>query len=198
MTEADPRMPFETPEIRPLAADRPGASPSGARRPAARATIGKNRVADLARSFGSPLWVLDEDAMRASCRRLVAAFERRWKDVRIGYSVKTNYLSAVVAVARDEGAFGEVVSGFEYAICRDLGIPGDEIVFNGPWKTDDELRRAFEDGAIVNVDGDDELRRVIAIARTFDRPVPVGIRVNMRLNHPPWDKFGFGRPLSSG
>jgi diaminopimelate decarboxylase len=187
----DHRLPFEMPEIRPLASDAPHANLPDARRPAARPFLGAHRVADLAARFGSPLWVLDEDAMRAACRRLAAAFRARWDDVTIGYSVKTNYLSAVVAIARSEGFWGEVVSGFEYEICRDLGIPGGEIVFNGPWKTDAELRRAFAEGAWVNVDGEDELRRVIAIARELDRPVPVGIRVNMRLNYPPWDKFGF-------
>ncbi len=185
------RRPYSPPEISPLSSL--GAKPpSAVRRPETRPVLGGVRVDALAAEFGTPLYVLDEDALRRRYREMIGAFRRRYSDVKIGWSVKTNWLSAVAAILRSEGAWGEVVSGFEYGICRDLGIPGSEIIFNGPWKTDDELRRAFAEGAHVNIDGDDELRRVARIARDADAPVSVGMRVNLKLNYPPWDKFGFG------
>jgi diaminopimelate decarboxylase len=193
--------PYAPPELSPLAAAVPFRPPADSRRPPIREHVGRNRVVDLLERFGSPLYVLDEDALRERYRVFRDAFVSRWPETTVTWSVKTNWLSAVAAILRSEGAFGEVVSGFEYEICRDLGIPGSEIVFNGPWKRDEELLRAFDEGAHVTIDGDDELRRVIALSKTRPKPFPVGIRVNQKLNYPPWDKFGFsledGRALET-
>lgn len=186
------KLPWETPELRSLPSSLLDRPPGAERRPEPLPRIGRHSVAALVAHFGSPLVVIDEDALRAAYRGLVGAFRRLWRDTVIGYSVKTNYLSSIVAALRSEGAFGEVVSGFEYRLCRDLGIPGAQILFNGPWKTDEDLRTAFVEGSHVNLDGDDEIGRAAAIAETLDRPASVGIRVNMKLNDPPWDKFGFG------
>lgn len=165
--------------------------PSEWNRPMPRPVLGEHTVESLVKQFGSPLGVVDEDRLRAMCRRVTKAFQAHWPRTRLACSVKTNYLSAIVAVIRDEGGLGEVVSGFEYGICRDLGIPGAEIIFNGPYKPDSELRLALEEGAVVNIDNDDELRRIIAMAPSLKKRGRVGIRANLKLNDPPWDKFGF-------
>ncbi len=185
------RLPYQSPELYGLPGgplDRP---PRSERRIESCPEVFGHDVRELAERFGSPLCVYDESALRSAYRRMIGAFREGWKDTYIGASVKTNYLSALVSILRSEGAWGEVVSGFEYRLCRDLGIPGNEIIFNGPWKTDEDLRTAFAEGAIVNLDGDDELERVECIAAELGRPVKVGLRVNMQLNYPPWDKFGF-------
>ncbi|RPI71252.1 MAG: diaminopimelate decarboxylase, partial [Desulfobacteraceae bacterium] len=44
---------------------------------------------------------------------------------------------------------------------------------------------------MVNLDSFDELELAGAVAKEIGRPAQVGIRVNMRLNYPAWDKFGF-------
>ncbi|MDP6539410.1 MAG: alanine racemase, partial [Planctomycetota bacterium] len=187
----DAPPPYASPELYGVTDGPLGRPPGDERRIEAAPTVAGHDVAGLVERFGSPLYVLDEGALRQAYRRLIGAFREGWEDTFIGVSVKTNYLSAVVAAVRDEGAFGEVVSGFEYRLCRDLGIPGDEILFNGPWKTDDDLRLAFEEGATVNLDGDDELERVESIAAELGVEVAVGLRINMQVNYPPWDKFGF-------
>lgn len=185
------KTPYETPELGLISAGLATRTPHPSRRPATMPRLGNHDVEALVRQFGSPLCVFDEDTLRGAYRSMLKAFNSRWPRTRIAWSVKTNYISAIAAVLRSEGAYGEVVSGFEYGICRDIGIPGAEIIFNGPWKSDSELRTAFSEGAQVNIDGRDELTRVLAIADTLDKPVRVGMRVNVRLNYPPWDKFGF-------
>ncbi len=185
-------LPPESPELYSAVAGPVGRPPGPERRIPAMPEVAGHDVKDLVQRFGSPLCVFDESKLRAAYQRMISSFRAGWEDTYIGASVKTNYLSAVVATFRSEGAWGEVVSGFEYRLCRDLGIPGDQILFNGPWKTDDDLRTAFAEGAKVNLDGDDELERVVRLAAEFERPVAVGLRVNMQVNYPPWDKFGFG------
>lgn len=148
-------------------------------------------VQNLISDYGSPLYVVAESTLRRSYRELAQAFTGRYPRTTIAYSYKTNYLSAICAILHQEGAWAEVVSGFEYEIAGRLGVPGRMIVFNGPYKKPEEMKRAFIDGAAVNLDSLDELKTAGEVARALGRKVKVGIRVNMQLNYPAWDKFGF-------
>lgn len=191
MARQKPKERYESPELHALPGGPFERPPHESRRTSALSQVAGHDVKALVERFGSPLCVIDESCLRGAYQRMIAAFRRGWPDTLIGCSVKTNYLSAVVATLRSEGAWGEVVSGFEYRLCRDLGIPGAEILFNGPYKTDEDLRLAFDEGAYVHLDSDDELERAIALSQGFAKPRPVGLRCSMRLNYPPWDKFGF-------
>ncbi len=148
-------------------------------------------VRDLANKYGSPLFVLSVKQLRDKYRDLDRAFRTRYPKFQIAYSYKTNYMKSVCSILHQEGAWAEVVSGFEYDIAANLGVPGEQTIFNGPYKTRDELKRAFEAGSIVNIDNYDEMLVVEDIADEMGRILDVGIRINMDLNDPPWHKFGF-------
>ena len=148
-------------------------------------------VRELIEQYGSPLWVLSEATLRRKYREFYRAFSLRYPKVVIAYSYKTNYLSGVCAVLHQEGAWAEVVSGFEYTIAEALGIPGPRIVFNGPHKTEEQLLTAIERGSRINVDSYEEIYLLEELAKGRDKPVEVGVRVNMSLGYPPWTRFGF-------
>ncbi len=150
-----------------------------------------HQIETLLSEYGSPLYVVSEAVLRRSYRNMFTAFSKRYEKTVIAYSYKTNYLSGICAVMHQEGAWAEVVSGFEYEMARRLGIKGDKIIFNGPYKKPAELSRAFTDGASVNLDSVDECKIAEQVAETLGRKVKVGIRINMQLNYPAWDKFGF-------
>lgn len=114
-------------------------------------------TADLLDRFGSPLFIVSESTLRSLYRGFRACFTEADIDTRVAYSYKTNYLPAICAILHEEGAWAEVVSGMEYSLARALGVPANEIVFNGPHKKRDELETALGEGAIVNVDGFDDL-----------------------------------------
>lgn len=153
-------------------------------------------VENLLEKYGSPLYVISENTLRNRFREFRDAFVSRYPDTTIAYSFKTNYLSAICAILAQEGAWAEVVSGFEYDIAEDLGIPGNQIVFNGPYKPTQDLTRAVENRSIINVDSFNELYQLEEISRRNNEVVEIGLRVNMQLNAPTWDKFGFN--LESG
>ena len=148
-------------------------------------------VRELVERFGSPLWVVSEDNLRERFRDLYRAFSTRYPKVAIGYSYKTNFLSGICALFHQEGAWAEVVSGFEYDMAANLGVPGDRIIFNGPYKTKPELRRAIQQGSLINIDSYQEIDDLEELARQLDVEVKVGIRVNMQLYEGDWDRFGF-------
>ena len=114
-------------------------------------------IPELVKQFGSPLFVYSEKTIRRKYRQHYTAFSTRYPDVCIGWSYKTNYLKAICALMHEQGAVAEVVSRMEYEKAQALGIPGNQIIFNGPHKSRESLTKAVRDGAIINVDHLDEI-----------------------------------------
>lgn len=148
-------------------------------------------VEALLQRFGSPLFVVSESRLGGEFRDFRDAFRQLYAETEVAYSYKTNYLTGIRALLHDEGAWAEVVSGLEYEMAKRLGVPSDRIVFNGPWKTEDDLRRAVKDGAWINVDSFDELASLEEVARAEGVRAPVGLRVTAQATEAPWEKFGF-------
>ncbi len=156
-----------------------------------------HQVAELVTKFGSPLFVGSERILRERYQKLYRAFSTRYPNFQVAWSYKTNYLKAVCSLYHKLGAWAEVVSGFEYELARRLGRPGPEIIFNGPYKDEAELERAFRDGALVHADNHDELSRMEMVAGRTGMEPQIGIRVNLDCGmYPPWSRFGFN--LESG
>ena len=148
-------------------------------------------VAALVKEFGSPLFLLSEKMLRAQYQSFRKTFTAPGIDTVIGYSYKTNYLKAICSILHQEGAWAEVVSGMEYALARSLGVPGEQIIFNGPYKTRDELMQAVKDVALINVDGFDELKMLTDVAEKLGKKARIGLRINFKYGASPWTKFGF-------
>ncbi len=157
-----------------------------------RDTIADVAVSDLVEQHGSPLFVMVEDVLRQKYQDAHRAFSTRYPRVQFAWSYKTNYLKSVCQVFHQEGAIAEVVSDFEYAKARALGIDGSDIIFNGPYKEETILRQAVADGARIQIDNLDELSLLERIATEQNLVIPVGIRINMTAgSEPTWTKFGF-------
>ena len=149
-------------------------------------------VASLTADFGSPLFVYSERKIRENFRNAKRAFETRYPKVQFAWSYKTCYLNAICDIFHQEGSWAEVVSRFEYEKALNNGVPGEKILFNGPDKTDDDLRLAVKNSSPIHVDHLDELCRLIEIATHADKKPRVAIRVNMDTGvYPMWDRFGF-------
>jgi diaminopimelate decarboxylase len=154
-------------------------------------------IDDLVAKHGSPLFVFSERTIRERYRDAFQAFSRRYPNVTFAWSYKTNYLNAICQVMHQEGAIAEVVSEMEYSKARALGIPGREIVFNGPLKSLQALETAVREGATVNVDHLDEICDLETVATKLGQKVKCGIRLNLDAGiYPVWSRFGFN--LESG
>ncbi len=151
----------------------------------------------LCREFGSPLFVFSERRMRLRANEAKVAFRRKCPATRLGWSYKTNYLDAICSIFHSEGSLAEVVSGMEYEKARRLGVPGTDIIFNGPAKTESELERAVQERAIIHADHLEELAVLELIAERTRMKPSVGLRVSVDAGvHPRWERFGFD--LESG
>lgn len=149
-------------------------------------------VARLAETYGSPLFVFTERAIREKYQELTTVFSRCYPKVQHAWSYKTNYLKAICRAFHRLGSWAEVVSGMEYEMALGNGVDPQKIIFNGPFKPYEALKQALINGSKVNIDSMDELYDAERIADETGSPVSIGIRVNMALGTTMiWDRFGF-------
>ena len=150
------------------------------------------KVSDLTDQFGSPLFVFSETHLREKFRSLNNAFSTRYPNIKFGWSYKTNYLPAICSIMHAEGACAEVVSEMEYDKARALGVPGDQIIYNGPSKTYESLKRAVRENAKIHIDHLDELVLLEKLADELKQIITVAMRLNMDTGiYPQWSRFGF-------
>ncbi len=153
-------------------------------------------LSELADSYGTPLYVVFESRLQTAYRNFLDAFSKKWPQITIAYSYKTNSLLAVCRLFHSLGAWAEVTSGVELYAAQRLEVQPSHVIFNGPHKTDDELEAIQRMGYCVNIDGWYELERLSALAERLG-PCSVGLRVNPGNKQlPHWDKFGFS--MTSG
>jgi len=131
-------------------------------------------VVELAETYGTPLYVTDEDMVRDNFRRYNSAFVAADKY----YAVKANGNLAILKILASEGAGADVFSGGELQLVKLAGIPRNKILFNGNSKSEEDLRAVVDAGVKVSVDSQDEMRTLSAIAVAMDKEVEIAIRVN--------------------
>lgn len=149
-------------------------------------------VKALIEQYGSPVFVLSELKMRQNYRSALRAFSTRYPRVQFAWSYKTHYNNAVCNVFHQEGSWAEVVSGFEYKKALANGVPGSNIIFNGPDKHLDEIKLAIENDSLIHIDHFEELYLLLDACAHVDKKPRVAIRVNMDTGiYPIWDRFGF-------
>jgi diaminopimelate decarboxylase len=135
-------------------------------------------VSRLASEFGTPLYVYDRETIVSQFRSLRAAFASRFPKLRIHYALKANGNGALLAVLRAEGAAPEVVSLGEIVMALRAGWAGDEILFTSSSKGPEEIAKAVEIGAVLNVDSRDELEQAATSAAAAGKRVRISFRIN--------------------
>lgn len=141
--------------------------------------IGDCDVVALAREYGTPLYIYDENGLRENCRRFVKAFKAGWPRMDVTYACKAFAVGAMLRLAHDEGLGLDVASVGELSLARSVRIPSASITFHGAYKKREELETAIQAGVgHVVVDSLEEVGDLIAAARHLDRMQPVLVRIN--------------------
>ena len=140
--------------------------------------IGGCDVVELAREFGTPLYIVDEKKLRADYQRFIDGFRKFYPKTDVGYSYKTNPLPEAIRVLHDCGALAEGISHFELWLALKLGVTPSNIILNGPAKTPDAVDLAVARRIkLINIDSLHEIEIVAAAAARHGAKQPVGVRV---------------------
>src|ERR671913_2059963 len=132
-------------------------------------------ISRIAEEYGTPFYLYHGEMIVERVRRV-----REAVGTEVAFSLKANPNLAVcqlIASQREAGA--EVASSGELVGAGAAGFEPEDIVFAGPAKTDDELRRSVEEGIFaVNVESLNEINRLAAVAEAAGKKIGVGLRVN--------------------
>jgi len=109
-------------------------------------TLGGCDAVALAREFGTPLYVFDEETLRQQCRGFQSELRSRHADAAVAYGAKAYLGRALCALMAEEGMDLDIVSGGELAIARSVGFPAERMYFHGNNKSEEELREALDYG----------------------------------------------------
>jgi diaminopimelate decarboxylase len=154
--------------------------------------IGRHDTVSLAARFGTPLYVTDEDRVRARYREVHAALSSRYDRVRVLYAAKANGNPAILRALADEGSGADVFSAGELTLALWAGMDPDRLLFNGSSKSPADLALAVEKGVRVSVDSLDELHSLDRIAGEAGETAEIAFRVNPALEVPTHPKIATG------
>ena len=128
--------------------------------------IGAHDTVELAREYGTPLYVMDEDRIRERCRTYIAAMREAFGNrARPLYASKAASFRQIYRVMKEEGMGVDVVSSGEVYTAYSVGFPMENAYFHSNNKTDADIRYAMECGiGYFVVDNYEELDAIERIA----------------------------------
>lgn len=139
------------------------------------------RVADLAREHGTPLFVYSKASMLAA----LAAYQKGFagRKAQICYAMKANSSLSILKLFAHAGCGFDIVSGGELERVLAAGGSPSKIIFSGVGKTRAEMGRALDVGIqCFNVESEEELDVLSAVALDVRKVAPVSIRVNPNVD----------------
>lgn len=142
-------------------------------------TIGSYDTVELAKKYGTPAYVFDENEIRKNLREFKKSIEDEYggKGL-VVYASKAFCCKEMCRICAEEGVGIDVVSGGELYTALSVGFPTDKIVFHGNNKTRDELIMAVDNnvGRVI-VDNITELENLNAIAADKGKNIGIMLRI---------------------
>ena len=156
---------------------------------------------ELAKEYGTPLYVMSETAIVDKCREIRETFLNKYERTRAAYASKAFLTLAMCKIIEREGLCLDVVSGGELYTAMKADFPAERIEFNGNNKSVEELELAidYNIGRII-VDGFDELDLIENICWKKGKKVNILYRITPGVKSDSHDyivtgkkdsKFGF-------
>ena len=133
----------------------------------------------LFRSYGTPLYVLDETGVRNACKSYRSSIDRFYQGRgMVCYASKAFCCKEIYRVMDSEQMGVDVVSEGELYTALAAGFPAERICFHGNNKTDHELRYALEAGiGLFIVDNEYELVRLNRFAGEMGKKANISFRI---------------------
>jgi diaminopimelate decarboxylase len=134
--------------------------------------IAGHSLVELAREYGTPLYVFDRATIVNACQSYLRAFREQYhaSTVRVLYAAKAYLSPLVAALVAEQGLGLDVVSGGELLVAQKARVPMERVSFHGNNKSEDELRLALRSGVgRVVLDNWSELERLTRLVRERGR-----------------------------
>jgi len=154
-------------------------------------SININLLKELSKTAGDSFYIFDSSKFTENYNNFLNAFKKFYDNTIISYSYKTNYIPALVKLAKQLGAYAEVVSEMEYDLAIKIGVEPQKIIVNGPYKSLDSYKKYLLNGSIVNIDSTYEVDIIKKISKKYhNKTFNIGIRCNFIINSEYISRFG--------
>jgi diaminopimelate decarboxylase len=121
---------------------------------------------ELAATYETPLYVIDESHLRLRIRRYQEAFRAVWPNSELSYASKANSTLAVLAIAHQEGCVIDVASEGELRAALAAGVPASHCHLHGNNKSVREIEFSLESGiAHIIVDNFKEISDIASLLK---------------------------------
>lgn len=123
----------------------------------------------------TPYFLIRTELLEENITSFRLALDELWPNSIIAYSVKTNSLPWLLSWMNNHGVYAECVSDEEFELAQLTGFSENNIVFNGPIKTQEKILKAIEGNSIINIDSEREVELFSRLGCSNH----IGIRVNI-------------------
>ena len=141
--------------------------------------VGGCDTIELAKEFGTPLYVLDEETIRNRCQNYLKSFRKYYPNTDVVYACKALCTAGVLKVVTSEGLGLDVSSGGEIYTALKSGCDPNKFYFHGNNKTIAELKMALEAGVgRIMVDTLQEIDNLAEITHQTGTQANIILRIN--------------------
>ena len=127
--------------------------------------VGGFQLSELAKQYGTPLYVIDELTLRTACKTYINSLKKHYPGDSLPlYASKANSSLAICAVIASEGFGLDAVSEGELLTALKGGVKGEKIVFHGNNKSHDELNFAYKNNVTIVLDNHHDIELLKKIA----------------------------------
>ncbi len=158
--------------------------------------IGGFDCVDLAREYGTPLYVTDQTRITGRYNEYKKALSAGYPKVQVLYAAKANGNLALLRALAAQGAGADVFSSGELRLALEAGMDPAKLLFNGSSKSGADLALAVEYNIRVSVDSTEELHQLDSCARQAGKVAKIAFRVNPALEVPTHPKIATGLATS--
>ncbi|MBP3633203.1 MAG: diaminopimelate decarboxylase [Oscillospiraceae bacterium] len=157
--------------------------------------FGGQDTVELAKQYGTPLYVMDEIRIRENMRMYLRAFEEHFGEgSRPLYASKANSFKRMYEIAKEEGMGIDVVSSGEIYTAIRAGFPLENAYFHSNNKTDWDIAYAIDNGiGYFVVDNREEVDAINAIAGKKDKKQPILLRLTPGVDPHTYEAVSTGK-----
>lgn len=139
--------------------------------------IGGCDLVELANTYGTPLYIFDEETIRSITKNYKDAF-KDYPNIKMMFASKAFMTKAICKIMEQEGFGLDLCSGGEIYTAKSAGFDMSKTMFNGNNKTYDEIEMALSYGiGTVSVDNFFELALLNSIAEAQNKKVRILLRI---------------------
>lgn len=139
-------------------------------------------VNQLAKDKTTPFFLFSEETLESSYNEIVNSLKKNYEKIRIDYSIKTNNEIGVLKILKNLSSCAEIAAGQELFLAEKAGFKPEQITFDGPCKSKEDLALCLNKGIhVFNMDSLQELKNLNEIAKENNIRAKATFRINLEI-----------------